>query len=917
MKDQGKESPRRNRSAAPGPEGTPPALRTDRTDLTEHTDRLTAEVEALSHLCDATSRLWHLSDLKTGLEEILSAAIALLGGDKGTVQLLGDDGLLRIVAQHGFDERFLEYFRAVAPDHNSAAGRALRSRQRVVIEDVELDELYAPHRATAQASDVRAVQATPMLSRDGRPLGMISTHCRTPHRPHEQALALFDLYVKQAVNFLERCQAEQSLRESEQRFKSLSQIVPGTILWAAEPDGSCSFLSRGWQEHTGQRPEDAREFRWLEPLHREDRERTKRIFLDATERREAFVLDFRLRRKDGEYRWMLVAGRPRYTESGGFAGLVGSVIDAHERKLAENALRESEALLAGQKQAFQAAMDGKPLAACLHVLVRTAVAHFGNHTRAAFYKLDEATGVTLHHVTGMSEKYAQIIKRFPIGPDSLASGLALHRGTPVITPDVEDDPRWDELKWLAREHGYRGCWSFPVQTHGGPMVGTLSLYFGRPRSPTLEDLNVVGSLAQAAGIVMSRYSEAAERARAEEALTEMNRRKDEFLAVLGHELRNPLAPLSTAADLLENARKQPDLVETVRPMMRRQINHLARLVDDLLDVSRISRGYAELRRAPLDLRKAVESAVEQSRPTITALRHTLIVELGDTPLRVDGDFQRLTQVFCNLLANAAKYSEPGGEIAIRAAQDADLGVVSIKDRGFGIPKERVPSVFEMFSQVPEHRALVGSGGLGIGLALCRQLVELHGGAIEVRSEGLGAGSEFVVRVPLVVGARDEVEAPDAQRAAASRPRRVLVVDDNADAAATLRMVLELQGHDARAVFSGQAAVDALAEFDAEVVLLDIGMPGMDGLEVAHHIRALPGGRDVLLVALTGWGQDEDRRRTTEAGFDEHLTKPVDTERLAALLANDADDGKLAENGMGLGQAARPFGRPDAVETKQH
>jgi len=174
-----------------------------------------------------------------------------------------------------------------------------------------------------------------------------------------------------------------------------------------------------------------------------------------------------------------------------------------------------------------------------------------------------------------------------------------------------------------------------------------------------------------------------------------------------------------------------------------------------------------------------------------------------------------------------------------------------------------------------------------------------------------------VRVPLVVGARDEVEAPDAQRAAASRPRRVLVVDDNADAAATLRMVLELQGHDARAVFSGQAAVDALAEFDAEVVLLDIGMPGMDGLEVAHHIRALPGGRDVLLVALTGWGQDEDRRRTTEAGFDEHLTKPVDTERLAALLANDADDGKLAENGIGLGQAARPFGRPDAVETKQH
>ncbi|HEY3519121.1 MAG TPA: GAF domain-containing protein [Gammaproteobacteria bacterium] len=888
MKDQDKARPRRNHSAAPGSETAPPAVRTDRKDRKDRTERLAAEVEALSRLNDASSRLWHLTDLKTGLEEILSAALALLGGDKGTVQLLDQDGLLRVVAQHGFDERFLESFRAVAPDDIAATGRALRSRRRIIIEDVESDELYAPLREIAKAAGYRAMQATPILSRGGQPLGMISTHFRSPRRPSEQALRLLDLYVQQAANFIERSQGEHYLRESEQRFKSLSDIVPGTILWASERDGSCSFLSRGWQEHTGQAPEDARQFRWLEMVHPEDRERTRRIFLDATALQEAFVLDFRVRRRHGEYRWMLVAGRPRYHESGEFAGLVGSVIDAHERKLAENALRESEALLAGQKEAFQAAMDGKPLAACLHELVRTAVAHFGGHTRAAFYLLDEATGSTLHHVTGMSDEYAQLIAGFTIGPDSLASGLALHRGTPVITPDVDEDPRWDNWKWLARDHGYRGCWSFPVQTPGGPMLGTFSLYFSEPRSPTPEDLNVVGSLAQAAGIVISRYSEAAERARAEQALTEANRRKDEFLAVLGHELRNPLAPLSTATDLLENARKQPELIDKVRPMMRRQVDHLSRLVDDLLDISRISRGYAELHRAPLDLREAVESAVEQSRPAIAALRHTLSVELGDTPLRVDGDFQRLTQVFCNLLANAAKYSDPGGEIAMRAAPDADAAVVSIKDRGFGIPKDRVAGLFEMFSQVPEHRALVGGGGLGIGLALCRQLVELHGGAIEVRSEGLGSGSEFVVRVPLAAGACDEAEPPAAERSAASRRRRVLVVDDNADAAATLRMVLELQGHEARAAFSGQAALDALAEFDAEVVLLDLGMPGMDGFEVAQRIRALPGGRDVLLVALTGWGQDDDRRRTAEAGFDEHLTKPVDAERLAALLVNDGE-----------------------------
>jgi PAS domain S-box-containing protein len=215
-------------------------------------------------------------------------------------------------------------------------------------------------------------------------------------------------------------------------------------------------LSRGWQEHTGQAPDDAREFRWLEPIHDEDRERTRRIFIEATQRREPFVFDFRVRRKDGQYRWMLAAGRPRYRESGEFAGLVGSVIDAHERKLAENALRESEALLAGQKEAFQAAMDGQPLAACLQLLVRTAVAHFGGDARAAFFMLGETPGTALHHVTGMSEKYAQQLADFVVGQESLVRGLALHSGRPVITPDVEEDPRWDQWRWLAREHGYRG-----------------------------------------------------------------------------------------------------------------------------------------------------------------------------------------------------------------------------------------------------------------------------------------------------------------------------------------------------------------------------------------------------------------------------------------------------------------------------
>jgi PAS domain S-box-containing protein len=846
-------------------------------------DRLAAEVQALARLNEASSRLWHLSDPKAGLEQILSAAVALMGAEKGLVQLLGDDGALRLVAQEGFDEAFLDFFREVGADDFGAFEQALRAGERLIIHDLESDDVNAPSRQVAKAAGCRSVLATPILSRDGRRLGMLSTYWRMPRQPSRDGLRLLHLYVQQAADFIDRCSSEQQLRESEQRLKALSDIAPGTILWATSPSGGFSFITRGWQDYTGQSVEQALGTGWLEPVHADNRERARRILDDAAARQEPFVLDYRLRRADGEYRWVLVSGRPRYDERGQFLGFVGSVIDAHERMLAENALRESEAILAGQKEAFQAAMDGRPLAGCLMALVRTAVARYGN-ARAAFYMLRSDGPAALQHVTGMSNEYARHVDDFKIGPESLACGLAVEKTAPVIATDVDHDPRWEPWLWLAHMHGYRACWLFPVQAIGGPVLGTFALYFPEPRAPTSDDLNVIAALEHAGAIIMSTYREAASRARAEQALKEANRRKDEFLAVLGHELRNPLAPLSMATDLLQQAKADRKLLATVRPMMRRQIDHLTRLVNDLLDVSRISRGHAELQRASLDLRQAVEDAVEQNRPLIAERQHTLIVELGDTPLPVDGDFQRLTQVFGNLLSNAAKYSEPAGRITVRAAQENGMAVVRVADQGFGIPQEHLKKIFEMFSQVPEHRSLVAGGGLGIGLALCRQLLGLHGGFVEVRSEGLGRGSEFIVRLPLAA-ARLPAETPPATLPTAAPRCRVLVVDDNADAAATLRMLLEVQGHDARAAYTGPAALDLLAEFDAQVVLLDLGMPHMDGFEVARRIRGLPQGRHMVLVALTGWGQADDRQRTADAGFDEHLTKPVDAERLAAILAS--------------------------------
>ena len=380
-------------------------------------------------------------------------------------------------------------------------------------------------------------------------------------------------------------------------------------------------------------------------------------------------------------------------------------------------------------------------------------------------------------------------------------------------------------------------------------------------------------------------SDITDRKEAEHALQQTDRAKDEFLAVLGHELRNPLAALSTALELLDRARAKPELVDSVRPMMHRQLAHLQRLVDDLLDVSRLARGHAVLQKTSLDLRTAVAAAIEQCWPLIRERRHELVIDLARDRVPIRGDSQRLTQVVGNLLTNAAKYSADGAKITLSARAEASEAVVRIADTGFGIPAHRLEMLFVMFKQVPEHSALGSPGGLGVGLALARQLVELHGGTITATSPGLGAGSEFIVRLPLEAmphEARVQSKPRDEWRAS-SIARRVLIVDDNVDAADSLRLMLEIRGHDVRAAYDGPAALDTLGDFPADVVLLDLGMPRMDGLEVARRIRALPLRDTPRLIALTGWGQPEDKQRTHEAGFDTHLTKPVDALALAQLI----------------------------------
>ncbi len=378
-------------------------------------------------------------------------------------------------------------------------------------------------------------------------------------------------------------------------------------------------------------------------------------------------------------------------------------------------------------------------------------------------------------------------------------------------------------------------------------------------------------------------------ARITDGLREADRRKDEFLATLAHELRNPLAPIRTGLETLRLARGDGEVAEQVHAVMERQVDHLIRLVDDLMEVSRITRGKVELKRERVDLADVVRSAVETSRPLIDASGHRLTLDLAPETMLLEADPVRLAQVLANLLNNAAKYTEDGGRIWLTAQREGAFAVVSVRDDGTGIDGDMLPSVFDLFAQ-GERSYGRSQGGLGIGLTLVRSLVDLHGGRVEAKSDGLGQGSEFVVRLPLAAGPAGSLQSdpPPALPPSAVAQHRILVVDDNHDAAESLGMLLRFLGADVRTARDGAEALDALETYAPSVVLLDIGLPGMDGYEVARRIRQRSSNDAVRVIALTGWGQRDDRRRSEEAGIDHHLVKPLDLAILERILATPRD-----------------------------
>jgi PAS domain S-box-containing protein len=493
--------------------------------------------------------------------------------------------------------------------------------------------------------------------------------------------------------------------------------------------------------------------------------------------------------------------------------------------------------------------------------------------------VDEAgEALRLESWSGVREAEAAALRRLEFGP--YVCGLVAKERKPIAAGHIQSST--DESLSVLRRLGLRAYVGSPLVAEGR-LLGTLAF---ATRSKDEFDADEIEFLE-----TMCRYVTAAyERMRLIRQLRDTDNKKDEFLATLAHELRNPLAPIRNALEIMRVDGHTTSAVEqAARLMIERQLEQMVRLIDDLLDVSRITRGRLELRKQRVELADVVGSAVDTSRPLIDAARHELTVQLEREPIYLDADPIRLAQVLSNLLNNAARYMDAGGRIWLTATTEGDAVSISVRDTGVGIPADALPWIFDMFAQVDDSLERSQSG-LGIGLTLVKRIVEMHGGQVEARSAGAGQGSEFTVRLRRAVGAAPQPVALEPPlRLPHSVSRRVLVADDNRDAAESLGMLLRLMGNEVRTVHDGIKAVEEAATFRPDVILLDIGMPRLNGYEAARLIREQRWSNGTMIVALTGWGQDEDKRRASEAGFDRHFTKPLDPADLQRLIAEFRPD----------------------------
>jgi PAS domain S-box-containing protein len=673
-----------------------------------------------------------------------------------------------------------------------------------------------------------------------------------------------------------RQRAEGALRESEEKLRLLVDTIP-QLAWMTDPDGKVVWFNRRWYDYTGSAPETVLGEGWKSIVDPAVLPSVADRWEHSIRTGEPFDMVFPIRGAHGEWRSFLTRGRPLRDEQGRILYWFGTNTDITDRKRAEQTAR----FLADASAALSVLVD---FDSTLQKVASLAVPHFADWVCVDVLENDGTLRrVAVAHVDPHKVQLArELHRRFPPDPQQRhGTWEILRTGKPELTSEVtperlEESISDPELLATVRSLGLKSYIAVPLQVRGR-VLGVISFMTAESGHHYDEtDLAVAEDLASRAAIAI-------ENSQLYRELRDADLRKDEFLATLAHELRNPLAPIRNGLEVLKLSASDDPMATEVHSMMDRQLTQMVRLVDDLLDVSRITRNKLELRKTDTTLAAVIQSAIETSRPVIEQARHELIVSLPSESVPIQGDPVRLAQVFSNLLNNSAKYTEPGGQIELSAAREGGIVVVRVKDTGLGMPAESLPFIFEMFSQVDRHTER-SQGGLGIGLGLVRRLVQMHGGTVEARSEGLGKGSELIVRLPLAGTGETHLPADTVPHDHSLSQRiRVLVVDDNRDAALSLATMLRIMGNEASMADDGLAAIAMAESFRPDVILLDIGLPRLNGYEVCRRIRKQPWGQETLIIALTGWGQSEDRRRSQEAGFDHHLVKPVDVEHLKALL----------------------------------
>jgi signal transduction histidine kinase/ActR/RegA family two-component response regulator len=467
------------------------------------------------------------------------------------------------------------------------------------------------------------------------------------------------------------------------------------------------------------------------------------------------------------------------------------------------------------------------------------------------------------------------------GPGSLAAEILAH-SEPLLVTDARDEPSLRQPR-LFKQQGII-CGVHVAVRSGNGFFGAIGIYSDRPKTFQRDEIHFLDAAANILGIAIERLRlEESLRVRVEQ-LALADQRKNEFLAMLAHELRNPLAPIDSAVQILRLKGSRDPEVQWARDVIERQTQQMTRLVDDLLDVSRITTGKINLRMEPIELRRVVEAAVEISRPVIEMRRHHFSVAIDPQPMWLNGDNPRLVQALSNVLNNAAKYTPHGGQLSLTAAREHEDIVIRVRDSGVGIPAEMLPSIFDLFTQV--DRTLDRSdGGMGIGLTLVRRIMEMHGGSVHASSEGTDCGSEFELRLPAAMSIKTDIAAKSlgSNDDFITRPRKIVVVDDNIDCAKSLAMLLKMLGSPAVTAFSGPEGLQTIENDPPDLVFMDIGLPGMNGREVARRLRQNSRIDACYLVALSGYGHESDVQKSIEVGFDHHLVKPVTLERLLELL----------------------------------